>query len=178
MHFYDIVLNSCDVSKDLTAKLGFTSVGRAGSDIGIIDANAQHVIKESIGKAIAFGSDEGKLSALVRKGVAAVHIDGYKIDRKLMEEIAANDCILCIDTKSITNSYGTRRTKALYRASRLFKLAKKRKIRVSFATMAASVDEMLSKIQIIEIAKLIGADEQYARYSISEINGYLVGNDD
>lgn len=178
MHFYDIVLSSCDAGANLASKLGFDRLGRVGSGIGIVDANTQHVPDSTEGRAIAFGSDEGKLSSLVRKGIAAVHVDGFRIDRKLMEEIAANGCILCIDTKSITNSYGIRRAKALYRASRLFRLAKKKKIRVSFATLAASKEEMLSKIQLIEIAKLIGADEQYARYSMSEINGYLVGNDD
>ncbi len=178
MDSYDIVLDSCETDSGFAGMIGFKQLGVVGRGIGMIDADRLHNIDSVQKRSIAFGSDAGKLSALVRKGVAAVHVSEFRIDRKLIEDIAANDCVLCISTKEITNTYGAKRARMLYKASRLFRLAKKRKIRVAFATMASSLNEMLSKIQLIEIAKLIGADEQYARYSIGEINGYLVNGDD
>ncbi len=172
LNSYDIVLSSCGADVSFGRKLGFEGIGVVGNGIVAVNADDPNA-KVPEGRAIAFGSAEN-MSALVRKGIAGVCISGYKIDRKLIEDMSANDCILCISTKEITNSYGIRRAKAIYRASKLFRLAKKRKIRVAFATMASSTGEMLSKIQLIEIAKLIGAEEQYARYSISEINRYIV----
>jgi hypothetical protein len=57
--------------------------------------------------------------------------------------------------------------------SKLFEYAKKSKIDVMFVTLARSNAFLCSCMQLVEIAKLIGAEEEYAKRSISSANSVV-----
>ena len=110
----------------------------------------------------------------MKNGASAVAITDSYIDRKLMDTIKENKCILCMPLGTITASYGVERARNIYRMRKLFADARKRGIEVCFISMAKTPQFLNSYMQLIELAKLLGADERYARYSISEITKALV----
>ena len=47
-------------------------------------------------------------------------------------------------------------------------------IKVAFVSLAGSEEMLCSPVQLIELVKLLGVKEDYARSSLSETNGVLV----
>jgi hypothetical protein len=169
LEYYDIVSETCGFDSALAKRLGFAEIFTINKDVAAIGTG--HKQPKVPGRGIAFGRDTQQLISLVKGGAGAVSITGSFIDEKLMEAIASNDSILCMPMSAITASTGIERSKNIFRMRRLFRKASKMKIRVAFVSMAKTPRHMNSYMQLIELAKLLGADERYARYSISKING-------
>lgn len=171
MDYIDIVYGSCNVDRGMSAKLGFSRVLVANEDLKVI--NVDEKVSGAEG-ALAIGRDTAKLYAAVRSHAKAVAIIGARIDRKLLEEMSGNGVVLCMPMEQLTTCSGLERTKRIYFMRKLYAAARKRDIHVSFASFARDKLQLCSYMQLIEMAKRIGATEQYARYSLAEINGSLV----
>lgn len=173
LNFYDIAGEGCTFDDKLAKRLGFKKIAVVNKDI--IAAGAGSEGADDLPDRIAFGKDLGQLLSLIKNGAKAVVITDSYMDKQLMETISNNDCILCMPMNIITASSGMERTKNIYRMAKLLKLAMRKRIKVGFISLAKTPQYLNSYIQLIELAKLIGADEQYARNSISEINKMVVG---
>lgn len=173
MNFYDIAADSCAFDSALEKRLGFKKIYIINKDIAAVGHGDEN--RQVTGRSIAFGKAEEQLLALVKNGAAAVSITDSYIDRKLMEAIRENKCLICLPMSAITASYGVERSRNIYKMKRLFAEARRRGIDVCFASMAKTPANLNSYMQLVELAKLVGADERYARHSISEITKALVG---
>ncbi|MCW6160530.1 MAG: hypothetical protein LVQ95_05605 [Candidatus Micrarchaeales archaeon] len=172
MNFYDIAADSCTFDSAFEKRLGFKRIFVVNRDIAAVGRGDEN--KQITERSIAFGKAEEQLLALVKNGASAVAITDSYIDRKLMESIRENKCVLCLPMSIITASYGVERARNVYRMRKLFADARKRGIDVCFASMAKTPAYLNSYMQLIELAKLVGAEERYARYSMSEITKSLV----
>ena len=172
MDYYDIVMDSCSIDEKLSQRLGFKKIFSTGKDIRFTNLNDPKIKGAQDG--IIMGSDKNKLFACARGEVKAIIVTDFRIDRKLMAHMAENDIALCIPLSSITSSYGLARSRAIYMLNNLFTYAKKSKIEVSFVTLASSELYLASAMQLMELAMQVGADEQYARRSISKVNKELI----
>lgn len=97
-----------------------------------------------------------------------------RINKKAMEQMNEREIALCIPMNAIMSSYGLQRSRALYMTSKLLRHAMDIKLDVSFATFARTRLQLCSYMQLIELAKLLGADEGFARKSLSETNRSMV----
>ncbi len=167
MDFYDIVSETCAFDDGFRERLGFKNIFTVNKDVMAVGAGRGP--SADIGVCIAFGRPQNLLP-LVKGGVGSVAITDSYIDKELMEAISENGCILCMPMVSITSSYGQERVRNIYKMSKLFSHARKLGIEVSFASMAKTALYMNSYIQLIALARLVGADDGYARHSISELN--------
>lgn len=174
MDFYDLASEGCTFDDAFARRLGFKKVFTINKDIKAVGHGSEANTAQN---AIAFGKDKAQLFSLVRHGASFVAITDSYIDKKLMQGIKENKCILCMPMSIITASYGLERSRNAYRMKKLFEHARKMGIEVAFVSMAKTKEYMNSYMQLIELAKLIGADERYARYSISEINKRIGGSD-
>jgi len=172
MDYYDLVSETCEFDDSLRERLGFRKIGILGMDIMPAGANKSNL--SDFSNDLAFGKEKGLLISLVQKGVKGVAITDSYIDKKLLEVIADAGCILVLPMGIITASYGIERTRNIYRMSRLFEHARKMKIPVSFVSMAKTPQHMNSYMQLLELAKLLGADDKYARESMTKTNKRLV----
>jgi hypothetical protein len=172
LKYYDLVSGSCEVSADFAKRLGFERVFRAGVDIKLVDSDSEK--GTSCDNCIAYGTDKKRLTAFAGSGARGVAIKDMRADGKLLSVMSENNCILCIPTTVFTSRSGIERSKLFYRAGILLDTARKKHIRVSFISIADSKLHVCSYMQLIEIAKLVGADEQFARNSISTVNGELL----
>ncbi len=158
MRAFDLVRT--DPESGLADRLGF-------EEILVFDES----MRES--SRVGMASDAGILQK-VRSGGIGVISDDYSIDGKLMAEMKENGTALYLALGRITNTYGLRRSRGIYLARRAFRYARQRRIDVGFITFAETAGQMCSAIQMIELAKLIGADEDIARAGLEEVNSRLL----
>jgi hypothetical protein len=170
--FYDIVSETCSVDGKLAERLGLKKIFVLNKDVRAVGAdNSQN---RNVDDGIAFGRDQNQLLNLVKRGAVAVAITDSYVDKKLLNEIKERGCILLMPMTAITASYGLQRSHNIYKMAKLFSAARKMGIDVCFASMAKTPIYMNSYIQLIELAKLVGADDTYARYSLSKVTKSVV----
>ncbi len=167
LDFYDIVSETCTFDENLAKRLGFKKIFTLNKEIRALGHGHENI--KDTENSIAFGKDKNQLLSLVKHGVTAVAINDSYIDKKLMETIKNEKCILCMPMSVITASYGIERSRNIYKMGKLFTYARKKGIEICFASIAGGPSGLNSYMQLIELAKLIGADEKYARHSLSEI---------
>lgn len=119
-------------------------------------------------------SSDANILQKVRSGGVGVISEDYSIDGKLIAEMKANGTALYISLGRIINSYGLRRSRNIYLARRMFRYAKRKRLSMGFVTLADSDGQMCSAIQMLSLAKLIGADENVARSSLEKVNSLLL----
>ncbi|MDE1868771.1 MAG: hypothetical protein KGH60_02285 [Candidatus Micrarchaeota archaeon] len=172
MDFYDIVMPSCEFDDKFAKRLGLKGIFKCGADIKLANADKQSSFPE--GRFIAVGSNKNNLIAAARAGAAAVVVSDSRIDRKLMMELKEQKTALILPTTLITSSYNLERPKRLYMMGRLYSHAKRLGLDIGFATMAESKANMCSYMQVIQLARLVGADESQARHGVSAVNPSIV----
>jgi hypothetical protein len=166
--FYDLAHQTA-LHGHLWKQLGFTKIGIAGSGVKLSLPGSK-----GIEGSICVGIAGEALNASAKQSPKAVMITDSRIDRRLLDTLKAKNVILCISLDKILGSAGLRRSSAIYLTSKLVQYAIKRGIKTTFVSFAGSEEMLCSPVQLIEIAKLLGADEQYARKAISETNFELV----
>ncbi len=175
MAYYDIALQSCSLNAELESTLGFEQIFVAGKDVALIGAGK----KGNFSGAIVAGTNSNVLLEASRSGARALVIEDMHIDRSLMDTMAKKGTVLCLSISRIISKDGMERSKEIFLMRGLFNYARSKGIHVAFVSLAASHIGICSCMQLIEFAKMIGADEQYARYSISTVNKAIVnGNED
>ena len=167
MEFNDIVYSSCDAGKDFAERLGFKRVLVLGKDIQVRDLDKSKDTNAT--GLIVIGSNKQRLEGAVKSGALAIEITDYRIDRKLMQTMREREVKLLISFRALKKLEGNGRQRALYMMSKLLRTAVKMRIGVRFASMADAKAHMFSSMQLIELAKLIGADESAARAGISKL---------
>lgn len=168
MDFYDIVAETCGFNAQFAQRLGFKQVLTINREVAALGHGVEPM--QHAGPAIAFGRGKEQLLALVKHGAPAVAITDSYVDPELINAIADNHAVLCMPMNVVSASYGTERARNIYRMRRLFTVARKHGIEVCFISLAKTRVYMASYMQLVEFAKLIGAEERYARRSVSEIN--------
>ena len=168
MKYYDIAFSGFGIDAEFTRRLGFESIFRLGSDIQYVDVDSKTAQSSRGDVFIAYGKDKVKLLKEARKG-AVLSITDFFIDRKLMAIIKDLDTKLIVPMSDILEANYIERSKRIYRAAHFVKFAMKSGMTVYFASMAKSPLYLNSYIQLIELAKMLGVDELYARKSMNSI---------
>ncbi|MDE1865266.1 MAG: hypothetical protein KGH94_01340 [Candidatus Micrarchaeota archaeon] len=168
MQFYDLA-HPTALHGYLWKQLGFKRIAAAGTDVKTSLPGTR-----GIEGSICVGPAGEPLNAAAKQSPRAIIISDSRIDRKLLDTVKARNLILCIPFDRILSSQGLRRSSTIYLTSRLAKYAIKRGIRVSFVSMAGSEEALCSPVQLVELAKLLGVKEEYARNSVSVTNAELI----
>lgn len=171
MDFYDIAGRGCELPEGLSRRLGFKRIFTPGADFRIAYVDERN----DFDARLAYGTKKDKLLEHVRRGVGAVAIADLYMDKKLMEAMRVNHCMLVIPLGAITLTEAGERSKNVYRAGNIIKHARSLDIEVSFATMAGSPNQLLSSSQMVEVSRMAGVEREYARYSLNTLNKKIFG---
>ena len=150
--FYDIAY--FDVDKGLTKLLGYKKIYRIGKDV-TLNEEGDYIIAD------AHVLHRFKLSNIIG-------IRTSKVDKALFQKIKESDKLLIIDISNLLSSgdfireYNT--------AKNILKNAIKIGLRVSLASFAKDEAHLVSALQMLEIAKFLGAGEDKAKEILG--NGY------
>lgn len=159
MRYYDLLFDSCVVNEALEKRLGFERMFLLNKDQ----------------KTICVDSNKARLAKAVQMNMPAVAVTDFSIDRDLISRIKENDTILCMPFYPILTRSGLDRSRLLYKAKSFLAYAYNKRIRVSFASLAQSNRFINSKMQLVELAKLIGATEEQARQGVG-IHNKAIGD--
>ena len=127
---------------------------------------------------VSSGTDKKLLEEASKGGARALIIEDMRTDRSLIETMAKKGTALCMPVGAITSKEGIERSRAIFMMSGLFSYAKHRGLHVGFVSLAQSKTGLCSSMQLVELARLVGADEQYAKYSISTVNRWIANGDE
>ncbi len=174
MGYYDIALQGCSVGAGIESSLGFRHIFLTGKDVAMLSAGK----KGNFSNAIVSGTNKEALTEASRAGARALIIEDMRIDRSLIDTMVKKGTALCMPMNAITSKEGMERAKAIFLMKGLFDYVKGKGVHVSFVSLASSGAALCSSMQLIEYARLLGAEEQYARYSISTVNKAIVNGDE
>ncbi len=160
-------LANVDVDERLAKRLGYAAILTVGKSLRLGS------VKGGDNRSVLLSTDKDAARA-VRSGGIGLIFDNYAIDGKLIAELEANDSIMYISMRQIVSNYGFGRSRSISMARKLLSYAMRKRVRVGFISFADSVDCLCSKVQMIELAKLIGAGESYARTALSQTNSELL----
>jgi RNase P/RNase MRP subunit p30 len=170
-----MVLQGCSLDPELEAALGFERVFVAGKDVVLISAGK----RGNFSGALVSGTNVEMLAEAARSGARTLIIEDMRIDRSLIDTMAKRGTVLCMPMSAITTKESMDRSRTVFMMKGLFDYARGKGIHVAFVSLAASRLGLCSCMQLMEFAKMIGADEQYAKYSIGTINRAIAnGNED
>ncbi len=150
-------MESCNINDKIEKKLGFKKIYQV-----VINSNSK----------IVYQTNPKLIKLIKTKQINAVVSTDYNIDKNLFELISKNKIIVCIKIPNTSQKFDLSRN--LYKISKLFSYLNKNKIFATFITLSHSNQYLCSYIQLIEFAKFIGADEQYAKFCLNNINKILI----
>lgn len=171
LDYYDVAYDSCNISKETESALGYKRIFLANRDIKV--TGDAHGGSEIVGS-IFLDSGRKDIFAMLKMDPRAIVFMDMRINKKAMEQMNEKGIALCMPVSAITSSYGLSRSRTLYMMGKMFTHAKSIKLDVAFVTLARSTAHLCSYMQLVELARMLGADEDYARESISGINRSLV----
>lgn len=168
MQFYDLAHQTA-LHGYVWRKLGFKKIGIINTD-----ARFTNSASKDIAGSICTGPSGEQLNAAAKQQPRAIIISDARIDRKLLATMKDKGVVLCIPFNRILESSGLRKSSSIYMTAKLANYAIKREIKVAFVSLAGSEEMLCSPVQLIELVKLLGVEEGYARKAISETNEALI----
>ncbi len=143
---------------ELAARLGFLRV------LGSIHIAVSSSSSSPEGPHIVISDSQGELSKALRESsVAAIVVKDSAIMRKVFAEAAEREKPLLLIATELTCAEGRQRLRNIYRMKNLFRIAKHAGCRIGIVTLARDRESMLSVMQMIELAMLIGATRSEAK---------------
>jgi len=167
LSFYDLAHQTA-LHGYVYKQLGFAKI--ASADTVKFSAPGSKQIEGSI----CAGPSGEQLVIAAKHNPKAIIITDSRIDRKLIATMKDRNVMLCVPFDRIVGSAGLRRSSAIYMTSKMVTYAIKKQIRVAFVSLAASEEMLCSPIQLIELTKLLGVGEEYAREAIGKTNLELI----
>ncbi|MDE1860248.1 MAG: hypothetical protein KGH72_00855 [Candidatus Micrarchaeota archaeon] len=151
------------IEKGLSKRLGFEHIFTLGRDMGIgtnpgASRNTKFIIKSS--------DDGAVLRNMGMHNVVGIIMDQNKRQRSIIEKLASSEKLLFIVTKGITNSTTYARLREIQNARKLVSLAHMYGAGVALVSLASSNEELVSSMQMFEIAKFIGLSDANARHAV------------
>lgn len=155
--YFDLV-HMADVDRGLVSRLGYKRIF-SENEIKVVDS-----LKSNNGSKLILRSGEvGKIDRWVRdNNVIGIIIEDYTLVRKIITAIKDNDKLLLFVAGDLTDVDRNARLRNITRMRTLFKSAVHYGVETSLITLAKDCACLLSSLQMVEIAKLIGADEKQA----------------
>gem|GEM_PF-1534979 len=121
-------------------------------------------------KCIVRGGESGILDrALRRNNVIGIIIKDNELIRMSVEEVKETDKLLFLSVHDLTCVDTRTRLRNLYRMRGLLSFATHSKAKVSLISLAEDESCLLSSIQMIEMAKFLGANEEQAKKMINNL---------
>ncbi|VVB76992.1 Uncharacterised protein [uncultured archaeon] len=161
MQFFDIVaLKETADLEPLARRLGYRRIFALGKDAEIVGdvrglgENGRFIVRSK--------DNETLLKAMRINSVVGVVVEDGKAEGKFIEELRSRGKLLIVPVAGITCPLAEGRMRALYRAKTLIRSALRGKAGIALVTLAEGRDCLLSRTQMQEMAKLLGADDRAA----------------
>lgn len=171
MKYYDLVAPGFEPDPSLVRRLGFEKAFSCGKDIAFLNSDSGAV---SESRFVCAGHNANGMMAAIRNGASAIVPLGLEIERKVAEYAEGSETVVCMPVSRIISGFGFGRVRNIGRAKSLLDVCRKYGTKFTFITFAENALGMRSYMQVIEIAKMLGASESEARAAVSIANRLIV----
>lgn len=149
MRYCDLV--HTDVDDALVKRLGFSKFLKEGKEVSVTSTHTQS------GKCIVKNAKENILGKAVHhNSVIGIMPTDNKLSKKLIEDAAQNNKTIFLLVTDVTTTEHRARTANIFKMRKIVASAKKAEAKIAMITCANSNDDMLSSMQMLQIAELIG----------------------
>ena len=166
MRFYDLA--DFEPDGQLAKRLGYNRIFRNGDALklsGRPEPNTKTITNSN--------NQQVLLRSLADRNTIGIAFSDNKPDAKVVVDAAEKGKPIFFISASLLIGNHKDIQKSLYSIRKLFRVAKKARAKTGILTFARSKEQLLSVMQLIEIAKLIGADETEAKKMISMLGDAL-----
>jgi hypothetical protein len=168
MESFDIIRTKPSDKKALARLLGFKKILVEGEDMEITERHED--VQGARGAIRIAKGSQSALPSLIKEGsIAGAILDGLEIDKKLMLAMKDDNKILILNASSLTTSAKPQRIHAFFKMRNIVSYAMRIKCKVALASLAESEEELVSSMQLLEIANMLCRNEAYARKMISAL---------
>jgi len=170
MYYFDFVMADLSQYSRLTSKLGFRK---------IFSPNEVSVVKsiraaQPSGRSILISSDNRELSKSPRAGsIVGVIFEDMAVRKMLMSELRDSGKFLVFAAWQIVSEDSTEAVARIRKARELARNALHIGVPLAIASLAPSIDDVYSSMQLIEMAMLIGAGEETSRRMLNAMGELL-----
>ncbi|MDE1825194.1 MAG: hypothetical protein KGH61_00725 [Candidatus Micrarchaeota archaeon] len=168
MQYIDITNSPERFEQKLAKRLGFSR---------FVNANDQIIIADRAGpgaKPLLIQTTNPNLIFAMIKSPKAIGIlsNGEEVEQRVLNKLKENGKLVVFNAYYLTVGQRDRVSK-IHRLKKLFRMAGKSKTRMGIVSLAPNQDYLLSSAQLLEIAKLITADDHQAKLMLSNIGETL-----
>jgi hypothetical protein len=172
MQFYDIVALKEEIDlKQLAHRFGYAEIFLVGKDAEIVSDVKR--LNEEGSFIVRSGNNETLSKAVRSNSVIGVIVDDSKVSGKFIEELRTHEKLLFIPAAPLVCPAQENRLRNLFWAKGILRTALMGKAKVALVTLASEKECLLSSGQMLEIAKLLGANEKIAKEMLSSLGGPL-----
>lgn len=111
--------------------------------------------------------------ALHRNNVKGIIIKDNELLKMVVEEVKNAGKLLCFSTHDLTCVDTRMRLRNIHRMRNLIAFATRSKAKIALLTLADDESCLLSSLQMVEVAKFLGATEEHAKSMVSNIGDVL-----
>jgi hypothetical protein len=172
MQFFDIVALKEEIDlEQLAVRFGYRKIFLLGKDVELVsdvkrlDEEGSFIVKS--------GNNETLSKAVRSNNVIGVIVDDSKVSGKFIEELRTHEKLLFVPVAPLICPARESRLRSLFWAKGILRTALMGKAGVSLVTLAAEKECLLSSAQMLEIAKLLGANDKVAGEMLSALGGPL-----
>jgi RNase P/RNase MRP subunit p30 len=170
MRFFDLVCFQDESVADTGVRLGFRKVFVSGRDVGVVEEYKSGQKYRQIIRS----DDIGRISKALRQGdVIGMMPQSSSVSRKTLDTIMSNEKALFLPLRWVTCSDRTARIQNLAKARTSVRNALVARVPISIVSMAESGDELISSLQMIEVAGFLGLERERAKSALSLLGGLL-----
>jgi RNase P/RNase MRP subunit p30 len=171
MAYFDLVAVPKEMAGEAAKRLGFRRIFCLGSDVELLEDMAQQPGRM---KRIVAGSSAEALSRGIRRSDAVAALATERsLNGKELELLREMGKPLLIPLAQVTCAGEVERGRALRRAKGAVREAMMHKAPLAIASMAGSVDCMMSAQQMLGIAKLLGMSDRVAERALGALGEAL-----
>ena len=173
MAYFDIVNGAADENEATNfAKLfGYKKIFTLGKEVFILDCKDVNPSDKKV--IIRNNANTGMLVKCLRmQNVIGILTDSAP-SGNVLESIKQNNKIIILNSSELTCVDKRQRISNLFRFKRIVSSGMHKKTEIAIATFANDKEQMLSSMQLVEIAKFIGADGDTARKMVSKFGDVL-----
>ncbi len=176
MEYFDIIDYSGheEDPERLAGLLGYRKIFELGKDALLVDAKDADSLARSGKKLIIRDSSEKGLLIHALKNSAVIGIlANSNLDADVMETVKSLRKLIILSASALTSTNKHTRIANLGKMRRVVRDCMHKKLKLAISSFAGQKEYMLSSLQLVEIAKFAGADEETARSMSGALGDFL-----
>jgi RNase P/RNase MRP subunit p30 len=173
MHFFDIVATEDASVQELAGRLGYEHLFYVGREVEIVESLKQQGWGGKKKIIVRSDSFEVITKCLKQNEVIGMLPAAGPVSKKTLEILKKEDKLLFIPFSDIVRFEDARRMQSLIKLRNLVRSALMSKARICIVSMAEDREDMMSQMQMIEVANFLGIEQRKAKEALCALGGLI-----